>query len=597
MKSVRCLLLAFLLVGAAACQKETVVPSATDPLPFLLDGNKDLSTQPGDDFWQYCNGAWDAKTPVPATDAVGGMYDMKGVMDQMVAATISEDPSLKRFFQLSDELYANSDAADAFLQGLAAKYATPQTREACLKLIGQMIMDGITPISLTLLNDYKDGKMIGLFSVYGSLYKYSFAEMPEAVKPDLRLIVEGMGLDPEILYYNDATVYVLSTITSLSLESLQTAIPKGLASLYPYASEALNASLGSGAMTPDQVRNWARMYLSYLISNRLAVKYISPELKQRYQELIERLRDAFQNRIRQLAWMSETTRANALEKLDKLMPFVGCPDIWYQDCLPDLSQCKSLVEAVYTLMGCRTRVFKHLIGTGDAFTNSIVSGARTADGWVITDLTFVNSYYKREYNCIVILPAFILPPVMRDDVSEATQYGGLFTIAHEITHGFDSEGARYDAMGRKHNWWTVADQMAFEDEQQKLVKCYSTLEYDPLGHPGQYTDGKRTLAENIADLGGFLILRDAYVKRLQEQGFTGEAYSAQLRKLYESVADLSRAKYSEAKLADIVTTDVHSHCRLRVNGVVMNTDMWYDLYDVTRDNILYLPPERRTYIW
>lgn len=84
---------------------------------------------------------------------------------------------------------------------------------------------------------------------------------------------------------------------------------------------------------------------------------------------------------------------------------------------------------------------------------------------------------------------------------------------------------------------------------------------------------------------------------MQEQGYTGENYRAQLRKFYESYADLWRVKYSEEKLADILSTDIHSHGRLRVNGIVMNSDMWYDLYEVSRNHILYLPPEKRTYIW
>ena len=169
--------------------------------------------------------------------------------------------------------------------------------------------------------------------------------------------------------------------------------------------------------------------------------------------------------------------------------------------------------------------------------------------------------------------------------------------AHEITHGFDSEGAKYDCDGRLRNWWTVADNMAFKDRQQKLIQCFNTLEFDPVGYPGKYGDGERTLTENIADLGGFLITRDAYLKRLDELGFTGENRTAQLRKFYEAFAYIWCAKYGPDKLQNILTTDIHSHARLRTNGTVMNTDMWYDLYDVDRNNILYLPLERRTYIW
>ena len=121
-----CLLLSIFAVSLwllPACQKdlplqepeEKEVVSATDPMPFPLDENKDLSTHPGDDFWQYCNGAWNEKTPTPATGAVGGMYSASPVMDERVDALVAEDPSLRRFFELKDNLYANSDVAEAYL--------------------------------------------------------------------------------------------------------------------------------------------------------------------------------------------------------------------------------------------------------------------------------------------------------------------------------------------------------------------------------------------------------------------------------------------------------------------------------------------------
>ena len=343
---------------------------------------------------------------------------------------------------------------------------------------------------------------------------------------------------------------------------------------------------------------YARGYVAYELSNRLAEKYVSPELKQFFQDMIGRLIDSFRARIEALDWMSETTRANALEKLDNMMVFAGSPDNWYDDCLPDLSECKSLVEAVHKLLCSRSTLYKHLIGTRDVFSFSITKIGMGSDLKPFTpDLAVVNSNYNREFNGIFILPAMMIPPMFKRDASEAYQYAMMAVEAHEITHGFDSNGSSYDANGRIKNWWTVADKMAFEDLQEQIIQCYNLLEYDPVLYPGVFSDGKRTLAENIADLGGFLIARDAYIKRLHEQGFTGENFTAQLKKFHEAYAYLFSTKYSAEKLNVLMTVDFHSHSRLRVNGVVMNTDMWYDLYGVTRDNILYLPPEHRTYIW
>lgn len=139
--------------------------------------------------------------------------------------------------------------------------------------------------------------------------------------------------------------------------------------------------------------------------------------------------------------------------------------------------------------------------------------------------------------------------------------------------------------------------MAFEERRDLLVACYNHLEYDPVRAPGMYSDGNNTQTEDIANLGGFLTVLDAYKARLESEGYTGEVYKAQLRKFFESYGSIWRVQYSNTKLATFPKQDTHSHARLRVNGVVMNSDLWYELYYVDRNNVLYLPPERRSYIW
>ncbi len=574
--------------------------SAKDPLPFTLDENKDLTVNPGDDFFQYCNGSWLAKTPVPETGGVGGLLKMEPIMAQKTQSVVDANPSLKRYFQLMDEMYSHQEAASAFVAEQYSKYTVPQTREEFFRLLGKMTAEGISPLPLTLENDWKDGQIIGLVSVPNSTYQYSLSEVDPSIKEDLMWLVEGMGLKPQDLYYNDKTVQVMSLFKGQKVEGSGELIQRGFISLYPFLSEEAlqiyNASTGN-TWSLDHTRLEARGCIGYELSYYIAEQCVTPQLKQYFLERIEKLREAFRNRISNLDWMSGTTRENALDKLDKMMIFVGSPDTWYEDCLPDLSKCESLVEAVHILRGCQFRLRQHLIGTRDVISGTLTDVYDLPGRSMVTDLSLVNAFYKLEYNCIVIFPAMMLPPNVDPSVSEAYQWATFAVEAHEITHGFDSQGSKYDALGRVRNWWTVADQMAYQELQDKLVQCYSTLEFDPFAYPGQCTDGKRTLAENIADLGGFLIARDAFMAYLDENNFWGEEYVKELRKFYEAYADLYCIKYSPEKLANIVSLDTHSHCRLRVNGVVMNTDMWYDLYDVTRDNILYLPPERRTYIW
>ena len=584
------------LVLALACQKEPAVsPSAVDPLPFPPDAGKDLSVDPGDDFWQYCNGTWDKNTPTPATGAVGTMYGASPAMDQMVSEIVAEDPSLNRLFQLKDELYANSDEAMKYYTDLRASYPAPQTREDVFRTVGRLIMDGMSFAGFSLVNDLKDGKLIGMLGISQGTYTYSFAQLEPSLQATVRLIAEGMDMDPETLYFQKEFYEALVDFHDFPMESLSRLLEVSFAQWSPFISEQTNAT--GFNWSPEQTRAMARTHACYQLSYRLAQKCITPELKHYYLDMSKRLIESFRNRLLHLDWMSETTRSNALEKLDKMMYFVGCPDNWYPECMPDLSQCKSLMEAVHKLCRANVLLHKKLIGTSDAMSDAITHFHLNNGIPIANDLTFVNAFYMRGYNSFVILPAMMLPPITNPDASEAYAYGAIVIAAHEITHGFDSEGAKYDSNGRLRNWWTVADNMAFKDRQQKLIQCFNTLEYDPFNFPGKFGNGERTLTENIADLGGFLITRDAYLKRLDEQGFTGENRTAQLKKFYESFAYIWCAKYGPDKLQSILTEDIHSHARLRTNGTVMNSDMWYDLYDVDRNNLLYLPPERRTYIW
>lgn len=588
---------ASLLVIVFACQREPMVtPSAVDPLPFPPEANKDLSVDPGDDFWQYCNGTWDKNTPTPATGAVGTLYEASPAMEQRVSQVIADDPSLRRFFQLSDELYANSDEATEYFLALRSTYPTPQTREDVFRTVGRLIMDGMSFVGYSLVNDLKDGKLIGVLGTSQGPYKYSYAQLEPSMQATVRLIAEGMDMNPETLYLQESFYNVLERLQNVPTESLFNVADNAFVEWSPYISEEANEA--GNNWTPELTRAMARKHACYRMSYGIAQKYITPELKQYYLDMTRRLIESFRNRLLQLDWMSETTRYNALEKLDKMMCFVGCPDNWYSECLPDLSQCKSLLEAVHKLCKANALLHKKLIGTSDVFSNAITFASMDAKGLpVANDLAFVNAYYLRGFNSFVILPAMMLPPVTMPEASEAYAYGAIVIAAHEITHGFDSEGAKYDSDGRLRNWWTVADNMAFKDKQKLLIQCFNTLEYDPLNYPSKFGDGERTLTENIADLGGFMITLDAYLKRLDEQGFTGENRTAQIKKFYEAFAHIWCAKYSPEKLQNIITSDIHSHARLRTNGTVMNTDMWYDLYDVDRDNILYLPQERRTYIW
>ena len=214
----------------------------------------------------------------------------------------------------------------------------------------------------------------------------------------------------------------------------------------------------------------------------------------------------------------------------------------------------------------------------------------------MSSLSLVNCFYYPEFNCLCIYPAYMLPPMYNEQVSDAYNYAEFAIVGHEITHGFDNNGSNYDKNGDYRNWWTVMDKMAFTEKCQSLIDCYNLLEIMPEEMPGQYCDGENTLGENIADLGGVEIAHQAYVEKLQREGFHGEELEKQERRFYQGWAEVWRQKYTSS-YAQTLLEDVHALPKERVNGVMMNCDRWYELFDVQWGDMLYLAPELRTHIW
>ncbi len=371
-----------------------------------------------------------------------------------------------------------------------------------------------------------------------------------------------------------------------------------------YADEAGLAEYNMGLSPEDQatmksLRNGARLELNYVMSYHLQQKYLSQEMKDKYVNITKEIQAALRKRIARVDWMSETTKNNAIDKLNHCHMNVAYPDTWHKECLPAITDCKTMVEALHRLKAANARLAAKLVGTDDLFTDRLMSSMQGPNGDPVpSDLTLVNAFYMPGDNSITIYPAMLLPPLMPSgNVSEACSYAVFTIIGHEFTHGFDNNGAEWDKYGQRKNWWTVADRMNFNERSETLVSTYNLLELDPERDPLFFCDGKRTLGENIADLGGFLAALDAYQERLDQQGFTGETRNEQLRKFYESYAHLWCVQYGQNTFEILKYNDVHAHARLRVNGVVMNTDSWYDLYNVNQNRLLYLPAKRRTYIW
>jgi putative endopeptidase len=298
--------------------------------------------------------------------------------------------------------------------------------------------------------------------------------------------------------------------------------------------------------------------------------------------LVRNLLKAYETDIGTLTWMTPATRAKALEKIRTFYPKIGYPDSWR-----DYS---ALVIRRGDLVGDvrNTRVFEYQRQL--ARIDTPVDRAE----WFMTPPTN-NAYYNSTLNEIVFPAGILQPPLFDANADDAVNYGAIgATIGHEISHGFDDQGSKYDATGRLNNWWTARDRKDFDARTAKLTRQYD--EYQPL--PGLHVNGKLTLGENIADLAGLVIAHKAYELSVGDKrapvldGFTGD------QRFYIAYAQSWREIWSDALTRRVVLSDPHSPSKYRVNGVVRNDDGWYAAFPQIRPgDAYYLPPGQRVRLW
>ena len=602
-----------IVIGILACSK--IEPESTKdplPLPQEIEKNKDLTVKPGDSFFDYCNGTWLQLNPIPASGSIGGLYALQPVMEERVKQLRASVPDIGHYYDLMDHMHEQPEKSQAYIDAQKARFPKPTTKEEAFLTMGRMLADGVAygeSAAMPMFDlVWKDRKLMGKIIpplVLPDLSALSGYTNPEELIPATQtkadgqsahaLVVKGMGLDLSQFVTRAETKLLWAELEELSLDELCEMLDEAWDTYEMYVSPE---QMQKHKKEKQAVLLEARGYLSYTLSYHFAEKYISPSTKEHLVSITKEIQQALRKRIERVDWLSETTKNNAIDKMDHYELCVAYPDEWHLDCVSSLTACETLVEAVHINKRNVARLKAELLGGRDLFSSQIIQMLVDSNKNLIPcDLTLANAMYEPSYNCVFIYPALMMPPFLPAGVSDAYSYAVFSIIGHEFTHGFDTNGAQYDKEGNKHNWWTVADQMAFEDRRENIIQCYNHLELDPERAPGVYGDGERTQTENIADLGGFLAALDAYKARLEKEGYIGKIYDSQLRKFYECFAHVWCIQYDDAKFDILKKSDVHSHARLRVNGVVMNTDLWYKLYDVDRNNILYLPPERRTYIW
>lgn len=310
-------------------------------------------------------------------------------------------------------------------------------------------------------------------------------------------------------------------------------------------------------------------------------QYFPASSKERMVTLVNNLRTAFGQRIKKLDWMSEETKKKALEKLSAITVKIGYPDKWR-----DYSKLE-IVPGSY---------FDNIIAVREfGFNRNMNKIGKTVDKaeWGMTPQT-VNAYYNPSNNEIVFPAAILQPPFFNPNADDAVNYGAIgVVIGHEMTHGFDDQGRQYDKDGNLNDWWTPEDAKRFKEKTDKLVALYNNyVVLDSL-----HVNGKLTLGENIADLGGLNISYQAYQNSLNGNtpapidGFTAD------QRFYMGFAQVWRQNIRPKAMAQRLKTDVHSPGEARVNIPPFNIDAFIKAFNVKEGDKLYIPKDKRAYIW
>ena len=321
--------------------------------------------------------------------------------------------------------------------------------------------------------------------------------------------------------------------------------------------------------------------LGELVGQLYVEKHFSPRAKERMNELVENLKVAFAERIKTRDWMGEGTKKQALEKLTQFNTKIGYPDVWKSY---DALTIGTNSLAANMLAASEFETVRNLEKLGEPIDRN---------EWHMTPQT-INAYYNPTMNEIVFPAAILQPPFFNLAADDAVNYGGIgAVIGHELSHGFDDKGSKFDGKGNLRNWWTEDDRTEFERRAAGLVKQYD--EYKPV--EDMAVNGELTLGENIGDLGGLNVAYAAYRLSLDGReapvidGLTGD------QRFFLGWAQVWRRLYRDAELRKRLITDPHSPSQYRVNGIVSNMDAFYDAFDIKPGDAMYIAPENRVRIW
>ncbi len=316
--------------------------------------------------------------------------------------------------------------------------------------------------------------------------------------------------------------------------------------------------------------------LGEVLSKAYIQKYFNEEEKTYCKNMINEICKTYKERIINLDWMTETTKHKALEKLDKITVKIGYPDKWTDFSNLNIDSSLSYFE---NMIECNRWYLDHNLTKLYKPVDKLEWHMNAHD---------INAYYSPTNNEIVFPAGILQEPFYSINQSISENLGGIgAVIGHEITHGFDDQGRLYDLNGNLNDWWTTEDENNFNIRSKKLEELFNSYDYFGIN-----VNGKLTLGENIADLGGITFSLKTLERITDKENINNETI-----KLFEQWARIWRCNITDDSLKNQLLTDPHSPTQLRVNAILRNIDEFYDIFNIVETDKMYLKPELRSNIW
>ena len=667
-----------MMAFALASCNEKMAPVMVDGLQFDY---LDESVDPKQDFYQYANGGWMEKNPLPAEYARFGSFDMLAANVQKQLKELVDTLSLQSHEQGSaeqkiadlyrlkmDSLRLNQEG-NAPIQPILKTIKALENKAQVIEMMAQLNQEGIWPFfamyvsaddmnsSMNILHSYQAGigmsdrdyylkedarskslrakyqqfvaKMfvlagypektaktaakeimqietalakaqfnrVELRDPYKNYHKMSLADLQQ-LAPEfdwqtyfkaLGMPVNELNVSQDVFMKEMAKVFSNSSMAAIKYYLAWNVISDASSSL---SDDFANLSFDFYGKTlsgrQEQSPRWKRAVstLDNAVGQALGITYVNryfpAAAKERMVELVANLQVSLGERIDQLAWMSDETKQKAHEKLAAFRVKIGYPDQWKDYSALQIDATKSLYDNLKAVARFNFEEEKAKVGK-----------PVDRDEWLMTPQT-VNAYYNPTTNEICFPAGILQPPFFFQEGDDAVNYGAIgVVIGHEMTHGFDDQGSRYDKDGNLSNWWTESDGKQFAERTKVLEEYFNHIEVAP----GVMANGAFTLGENIADNGGLQVSYNAFKKTVQGKNNIAVDGVPADQRFFIAYAHVWANNIREQEILRRTAEDPHSLGRWRVNGTLPHVDAFVQAFGIQEGDAMYLPQAERASIW